>query len=274
MDTEELQEEKDRKNQQNYGLSMTIEIPKKEVTHPVEVLELYGPVLERVTFLNDSTPVRPGVNQNQLEAVERIMATVVEFKRRKEGAAIANFGPMGAGKTTVVCLLAGELKEEDSGVYKHRLDLARTGMKLINHTGNIWTRAELYESVNDLEETEEILLIDEFQFNTVDTAEEIIAFLQKRKEKRLHTIISQLDFNYRRDPWRTTKILLPHFDRIFVLGARCEECGNVAQFVQRKVDGQPAHINDPEIVVGAEELYLAKCGHCHRVGGKPSTTYV
>lgn len=250
------------------------ETPTKEVVHPAEVLELYGPVLEKTTFLNDFTPVQPGVNQNQLEAVDRIMATIREFDERREGVVIANFGPMGAGKTTVVCLLAGELKEEDSGVYKHRLDLTRTGMKLINHTGNIWTRAELYKSVKDLDKTKEILLIDEFQFNTVDTAEEIGAFLQRRKEKGLHTVISQLDFNYRRDPWRTTKILLPHFNRIFVLGARCEECGNVAQFVQRKVDGQPAHINDPEIVVGAEELYLAKCGYCHRVGGKPPTTYV
>lgn len=248
--------------------------PENKAVHPIEVQEVYGSVLEKTIFLNDFTPVRPGVNQNQLEAFNRIMATVEEYDRRNEGVAIGDLGPMGAGKTTVVCLLSEKLKDRDLEVYKHQLDLARTGRRLFNHTGDIWTDASLYESVRDLDETREILIIDEFQFNTIDTAEEIRTFLQRRKEKGLHTVISQLDFNYRRDPWRTTEILLPHFDQIFVLRARCESCGAPAQFPQRNVDGVPAHISDLEIVVGAEELYQAMCGHCHQVRGKSPTTYV
>lgn len=253
---------------------MTIEAPKKEVIHPVEVLELYGPVLERVTFLNDFTKVRPGVNQNQLEALDLIMARIDEFERKHEGVVIGILGPMFAGKTVVVCLLAQELEKKDFRVYKHQLDFTRTGPKLVNQTGDIWTEAGLYESVESLDEAREFLLIDEFQFNKKDSADEIVAFLRRRKEDGFFTIISQLDFNYRRDPWGTTEVILPCLDQIFVLRARCEKCGGLAQFPQRNVDGVPAHIGDPEIIVGAEELYSAKCGHCHRVGGKPPTTYI
>lgn len=254
---------------------MTIkEVPKREVIHPVEVVELYGPVLEKVTFLNNFTKVEPGINQNQLEALDLIMATFLEFGRRNKGATIADFGPMGAGKTNVICLLERELKGEDVGVYKHKLDLARTGAILRNHTGDIWTKADLYETIDDIDETKEILLIDEFQFNTVDAADKIVAFLQWRKERGLYTVISQLDFNYRRDPWETTEILLPHFDQIFVLRARCEDCGGLAQFPQRNIKGAPAHVDAEEILVGAEEYYQSKCGYCHEVGGKPKTVYV
>lgn len=254
---------------------MTIkEAPRKESLHPIEVAELYGPVLEKVTFLNDTTKVEPGINRNQLEALELIKATIMEFDRRNKGVTIADFGPMSAGKTVVVCLLEKELKGRDVGVYKHKLDLARTGTRLRNHTGDIWTEADLYERVGDIDKTKEILLIDEFQFNTIDVADEIVAFLQWRKKREFYTVISQLDFNYRRDPWRTTGILLPHFDQIVVLRARCEDCGGLAQFPQRNIEGIPAHIDDPEILVGAEEYYQSKCGYCHKVGGKPPTVYV
>jgi len=253
---------------------MTIEALKKEVVHPAEVLELYGPVLEKVTFLNNFTKVEPGINQNQLEALDLIMATIVEFGRRNKGVTIADFGPMFSGKTVVLCLLAKELEGKDFKVYKHQLDLTRTGPKLVNQTGDIWTEADLYESISDIDKTKEILLIDEFQFNTVDNADAIKEFLQKRKEAGLVTVISKLDFNYRRDPWKTTRILLPHFNQIFVLRARCEDCGGLAQFPQRNIKGAPAHVDAPEILVGAEEYYQSKCGRCHEVGGKPKTVYV
>lgn len=226
-------------------------------------------MLEKVTFLNDFTKIKPGVNQNQLEAFDLIMATIREFNGRNEGVVIGNLGPMFAGKTVVVCLLAKELQERDFKVYKHQLDLTRTGPKLVNQTGDIWTEADLYESISGIDEAKEILLIDEFQFNTVDNADAIKEFLQRRKEAGLVTVISQLDFNYRRDPWETTKVILPYLDQILVLRARCEECGGLAQFPQRNVNGKPAHIDDDEIIVGAEELYQAKCWQCHQVRGKP-----
>jgi len=242
--------------------------PENKCVHSFEVVALYGAFMERTTFLNDFSEVRTGVNQNQLQAVEMILETIREYDEKDEGVIIDIFGGMFSGKTTVVCLLADSLRGDDFKVYKHRLDYSRTGESLVSNSGKVWTKAGLYESVKDFDNARRILIIDEFQFNTTDSDEEIKRFLQKRKKEGKITVISQLDFNYRRDPWRTTKIILPHGDRFFVLRAQCEGCGAPAEFPQRIVDGKPAHVDDPEIVVGAEELYQAKCWRCHEVGGK------
>ena len=38
---------------------------------------------------------------------------------------------------------------------------------------------------------------------------------------------------------------------------------------QRLIDGQPASYHDPVIMVGASEVYEARCRHCHEVPGRP-----
>jgi thymidine kinase len=47
------------------------------------------------------------------------------------------------------------------------------------------------------------------------------------------------------------------------LQAICTVCGEPASRNQRLVDGDPAHADDPTIVVGAEESYEARCRNCH-----------
>ncbi len=246
---------------------MTRETFERKIIHPIEVAELYGPAFERTTFLSDFSPARPGVNRNQLEVVEKILPLIKESDERDEGMVISIFGTMFAGKTTVVCLLADELKNRVK-VYKHKLDFSRTGEDLINHSHTTFAQAEFYEGIEEMKEIEEDLIIDELQLDTIDNDNEIVCFLEERKRRRQRTIVSQLDFNYRRDPWRTAEILTANSDWIFVLQARCEDCGNPAEFTQRNINGQPADISDSEVVVGSEELYEPKCWRCHQVGGR------
>lgn len=235
---------------------------------PLEVDRLYTPYLERTKFLADCTPVEPGVNLNQHQAADEILTLMGESAAMKEGLTVGLLGTMGAGKTTTICLLANHLEVLHRAVYKHSLDFARTGSRLINHTGDVWVEAELYESLAEIDSQEPILLIDEFQFENKSSIKEIRDFLSERRDRGKFTIVSQLDFDFRREPWKNTQILLPCLDRIFVLQAKCEDCGRPAYFPQRDVDGQPAHINDSLVMVGAEELYTPKCGCCHQVQGK------
>jgi len=252
---------------------MTLEsAPGKRETQPIEVALLYESVLGKTFFLDDCSPVRPGVNQNQIQATEMILVTFEDFNSRKEGVVLTIFGTMGSGKTTTNCLVAERLSGRDLLVYKHQLDLSRTGERLVNNTSDYAVDAKLYGSVQELEDSE-ILIVDEFQFNTVDTDEEIRNFLRIRKTKGLTTIIGQLDFNFRREPWRTTQVLLPLSDKIIVLMARCDDCQEPAQFVQRnRPDGTPAQVDDPEIEVGkVGTVYKPKCWQHHQVGGKASS---
>lgn len=239
---------------------------KSKMTHPPEITTLYS--LKKTVFFNDFKQAKSGVNRNQLEATKKILTTLANYEKRRKGSLLGIFGPMASGKTTVVCLLGERFNKKDHNIYKHKLDLARTGKKLINHSGKIYTQAKLFEKISDFDSSKKILIIDEFQFFTSGKPTAVKSFLRKRKREGKHTIISQLDFNYRRDPWETTRIILPLLDYSFVLRARCSLCGQPAEFSQRNVNGKPAHINDPELFVGAEELYLAMCKKCHRVRGK------
>jgi len=42
-------------------------------------------------------------------------------------------------------------------------------------------------------------------------------------------------------------------------------CGEPATRTQRLINGEPAHINDPVVVVGAAEMYEARCREHHVV---------
>jgi thymidine kinase len=49
------------------------------------------------------------------------------------------------------------------------------------------------------------------------------------------------------------------------LRAICMVCGEEASRTQRLVNGKPAHYDDPIVVVGAQELYEARCRKHHEV---------
>jgi thymidine kinase len=64
-------------------------------------------------------------------------------------------------------------------------------------------------------------------------------------------------------------LLMAQAERLDKLHAICVVCGGEASRTQRLVNGKPAHYDDPIIVVGAQEMYEARCRRCHEVPGKP-----
>jgi thymidine kinase len=49
------------------------------------------------------------------------------------------------------------------------------------------------------------------------------------------------------------------------LHAICMVCGDEASRTQRLVNGKPARYDDPVVIVGASELYEARCRRHHEV---------
>lgn len=47
------------------------------------------------------------------------------------------------------------------------------------------------------------------------------------------------------------------------LQAVCAVCGSPSSRTQRLINGEPAHINDPIILVGADESYEPRCRDHH-----------
>jgi thymidine kinase len=52
------------------------------------------------------------------------------------------------------------------------------------------------------------------------------------------------------------------------LSAICVVCGAPASRTQRLINGRPASYDDPVILVGASEVYEARCRKHHEVPGK------
>jgi thymidine kinase len=59
--------------------------------------------------------------------------------------------------------------------------------------------------------------------------------------------------------------LIARAERVDKLHAICMVCGEAASRTQRLVDGKPAHYNEPIVVVGAQEMYEARCRAHHEV---------
>jgi thymidine kinase len=60
-------------------------------------------------------------------------------------------------------------------------------------------------------------------------------------------------------------ILMAKAEVVDKLHAICMECGEPACRSQRLVNGKPAHYDDPVVIVGASELYEARCRMHHQV---------
>jgi thymidine kinase len=54
-------------------------------------------------------------------------------------------------------------------------------------------------------------------------------------------------------------------DSVAKLHAICMVCGDEASRTQRLVNGKPARFDDPVVIVGASELYEARCRLHHEV---------
>ena len=76
-------------------------------------------------------------------------------------------------------------------------------------------------------------------------------------------VVSGTDITFRGEPFNPLPQLMATAEYVDKLRAICSVCGEPATRNQRLVDGEPAHIDDPTIVVGAEESYEARCRNCH-----------
>jgi len=74
-----------------------------------------------------------------------------------------------------------------------------------------------------------------------------------------------LDTNFRGEPFGPMPELMAKAEIVDKLHAICMVCGEPASRTQRLIDGKPAKYNDPVVIVGASELYEARCRIHHQV---------
>lgn len=106
-----------------------------------------------------------------------------------------------------------------------------------------------------------VIAIDEAQF--FDSS--VVQVVQELAQRGLRVIIAGLDTDFRGEPFGAMPQLMCVAEEVTKLHAICVVCGEQACRTQRLVNGVPARYDDPVILVGAHEVYEARCRMHHVV---------
>lgn len=180
-------------------------------------------------------------------------------------------GSMFSGKTDELIrrLVRARIARQKVQVFKPAIDVRYAVEKVTSHGGanlDALPIASAAEILERLEADTTVVGIDEAQFFD----EQIVKIAETLAERGLRVIIAGLDMDFRGEPFGPMPLLMAKAERVDKLQAICMVCGEPASRTQRLVNGQPARYDDPVVIVGAAELYEARCRLHHQVPGKPS----
>lgn len=175
-------------------------------------------------------------------------------------------GSMFCGKTEELIrrLRRARIAKQQVQVFKPALDHRYNQKKVTSHSGIDLDATPVSASsqiLDALDKATTVVGVDEVQFFD----DEIVAVVERLAEKTVRVILAGLDMNFRGEPFGCMPQLMARAERVDKLQAICMVCGRAASRTQRLVDGEPAHYNEPLVVVAAQELYEARCREHHVV---------
>ncbi|HNR95928.1 MAG: Thymidine kinase [Chloroflexi bacterium ADurb.Bin180] len=178
-------------------------------------------------------------------------------------------GSMFSGKTEEVIrrVKRAVIARQKVQVFKPAVDTRYLHEKVTSHSGAQFEAIAVSCAADILEQIApdtEVVAIDEAQF--FDQA--LVRVAGELADRGLRVIIAGLDMDFRGEAFGPMPQLLAQAEKVDKLQAICQACGAPASRSQRLINGQPANYDDPVILVGAEEVYEARCRSCHKVPRK------
>lgn len=176
-------------------------------------------------------------------------------------------GSMFCGKTEELIrrVRRAQIARQKVQVFKPAIDTRYAKREVTSHNG-MQVEAVPVEDIAQLrmliEPDTTVVALDEVQFFD-DT---ITALCEELSSQGKRVIAAGLDMDFRGEPFGPMPMLMARAERVDKLQAICVTCGGPASRTQRLIDGQPAAYDDPIILVGASEVYEARCRGCHKVG--------
>jgi thymidine kinase len=147
-----------------------------------------------------------------------------------------------------------EIAKQKVAIFKPRIDNRYSAQHIVSHSEQSLTSTVVDDASEILEQSKDaqVVGIDEGQFFKANLVEvcETLANQGKR------VIVAGLDQDYRGKPFEPMPQLLAIAEYITKTLAICVVCGNPADRTQRKT-----HQAD-RVVVGAKDIYEARCRHC------------
>lgn len=174
-------------------------------------------------------------------------------------------GPMYCGKSEELIRRIRRVKiaRQTVGVFKPEIDNRYSKSDVVSHSGDSVQAIPVNHPGDILKKTIEldVVAIDEVQFFTDD----ILEVVEKLADRGKRVILAGLDRDFRGEPFGSMPELLSMAEYVDKLHAICVVCGNPATRTQRLINGEAASYDDPVIMVGASEVYEARCRNCHKV---------
>jgi thymidine kinase len=175
-------------------------------------------------------------------------------------------GSMFSGKTEELIrrVRRAQIARQNVQVFKHSLDTRYAKQEVASHNG-MQVGAVSVENVAQLQALVEtdttVVAIDEAQFFNDD----VVRLCEELADGGARVIVAGLDMDFRGEPFGPMPRLIAQAERVDKLQAICVICGGPASRTQRLINGQPAAYDDAVILVGADEVYEARCRGCHAV---------
>jgi thymidine kinase len=175
-------------------------------------------------------------------------------------------GSMFSGKTEELIrrLRRAVIARQNVQVFKPIIDNRYSKEHVASHAGMTFEAVPIRHAseISDcLEPGTTVVAIDEAQFFGPD----IVGLVQSLSNRGLRVVVGGLDCDFRGEPFGYMPILLAIAERVDKLQAICMVCGEPATRTQRLVNGKPAKFEDPVVIVGASEMYEARCREHHEV---------
>jgi thymidine kinase len=176
-------------------------------------------------------------------------------------------GPMFSGKSEelIRLLRRAAIARQRVAVFKPALDNRFGTSDVVSHSQwrspcEVVERAE--EILNRLDPRTEVVGIDEAQFfdEALPRVCSHLASLGKR------VIVAGLDMDYRGIPFGPMPTILAIAEKVDKISAICSRCGAPAAYTQRLT------ASAEQVVVGAADVYEARCRRCHEPDGAARKT--
>lgn len=175
-------------------------------------------------------------------------------------------GSMFCGKTDELIrrLRRASIARQKVQVFKPAIDIRYSAQRVTSHAGSeyeAWPIQATSEIEQKLDADTTVVGIDEAQF--LDPG--LVDVVECLADRGLRVIVAGLDTDFRGEPFGPMPALMARAERVDKLNAICMICGGPASRTQRLVNGNPAHYHDPIVIVGASEMYEARCRQHHLV---------
>lgn len=186
--------------------------------------------------------------------------------RHTHGSVEVVCGSMFSGKTDELIrrLVRATIAKQKVQVFKPAIDIRYAVEKVASHAGSTYDAIPVQNATeirSKLDNDTTVVGVDEAQF--FDS--EIVNVVQELATKGVRVIVAGLDTDFRGEPFGSMPMLMSEAEDVSKLHAICMVCGDEASRTQRLVNGSPARYDEPIVIVGASELYEARCRLHHEV---------